>query len=283
MILLGAAGGDIAGSRFEFSNHRSKDFELFSDKCFYTDDTVMTMAVACAVMWTKFELKEGVDRDEADLLREKATEFMQEFGREYPGRGYGGNFAVWIRDPNPRPYNSFGNGSAMRVSACGWAGRDEEEVRNLATWVSEPTHNHPEGIKGAVATALAIFWARTGMNKGEIRRRLSQIYDLNFRLDEIRDTYRFNEICQQTVPQAIVAFLESEDYEDALRNAISIGGDSDTLAAIAGSIAEAYYGIPEEIQDTIVSYLYEDKPGRMYNTVARFNIMFGPADVDEEE
>lgn len=275
MILLGAAGGDIAGSRFEFDNHRSKDFELFAKECFITDDTVMTMAVAAAIMCTKAEMDGGYTGSEAELLLTRTTQFMQNFGREFPGLGYGGNFAVWLRAEDPKPYGSFGNGSAMRVSACGWAGRDEDEVRNLATWVSEPTHNHPEGVKGAVATALAIYYARTGMSKEDIRSRMARMYDLNFTLDGIRDTYRFNEICQQTVPQALVAFLESESYEDTLRGAISIGGDSDTLAAIAGSIAEAYYGIPQPLQDKILSYFYDDDAELLVNTLTRFNIMFG--------
>lgn len=264
MILLGAAGGDIAGSRFEFNNHRSKDFELFSDKCYVTDDTIMTVAVAKAVL----------DADSIEDLPVEAVECMQRFGHEFPGRGYGGRFAVWLGQKNPRPYNSFGNGSAMRVSACGWAGTSLEEVRQLARAVTEVTHNHPEGLKGAEATAAAIFLALNGKGKDEIREYIVQnCYPLDFRLDEIRDTYRFNETCQKTVPQAIEAFLESESYEDTLRNAISIGGDSDTLAAIAGSIAEAYFGIPVDLQGRILSYLVPLP--RLLNVLVDFNKEYG--------
>ncbi len=262
MILLGAAGGDIAGSRFEFNNHRSKDFELFADRCFVTDDTVMTMAVAKAVM----ECRSMAD------LPEIAAKCMQQFGHDFPGYGYGGRFGAWLRQRDPKPYNSFGNGSAMRVSACGWAANSLDEAKELATIVSEPTHNHPEGIKGAVATAQAIWMARNGAVKEDIREQMKQYYTIDFTLDDIRDTYKFNETCQATVPQAMEAFFESDSYEDCLRCAISVGGDSDTLAAIAGSIAEAYFGIPKHIQTKIISYLRPHY--QLINTLLRFNDWF---------
>lgn len=271
MILLGAIGGDIAGSRYEFSNYRAKDFDLFSDKDFFTDDTVMTLAIAQALVDTAEAGK--LNAGHGDLLRANAEKQMQRFGREFPGRGYGGRFAVWLRSDNPKPYNSFGNGSAMRVSACGWAAKDAQEAENFARLVSEPTHNHPEGIKGAAAASLAVFYARTGMDKKQIGGQMRRFYDLDFTLDEIRPTYQFNETCQETVPQAIVAFLESESYEDALRSAVSVGGDSDTLAAITGAIAEAYYGIPDDMQQKILSYI-EGEPELM-GALQGFNEMYG--------
>lgn len=272
MILLGAAGGDIAGSRFEWNNHRSKDFELFSDKCDFTDDTVMTMAVAQVFADTDISPDQVPD----DVVRKKAQDEMLRFGRHYPGRGYGGGFSRWLHSGNPRPYNSYGNGSAMRVSACGWAGNSPCEVARLATLVSEPTHNHPEGIKGAVATAQAVFYARTGWTKDAIRSAMEKYYNLDFTLDEIRPTYKFNETCQGTVPQAIVAFLESTSYEDALRCAISIGGDSDTMGAITGAVAEAFYGIPEDMQKTILSYLSDGNDTTMLTTLRMFNEKYNP-------
>lgn len=270
MILLGAAGGDICGSRFEWNNHRSKDFELFTNNCFITDDTVMTMAVAEAILQT--------EPSHPEMLAAKTAETMHEYGRMFPGYGYGGRFAQWIQSSDPKPYNSFGNGSAMRVSACGWAGSSAEEVLEMAEQVSKPTHNHPEGIKGAQATALAVYLARTGAEKEAIREAMEGYYDISFTLDDIRDSYRFNETCQQTVPQAIVAFLESESYEDALRGAVSIGGDSDTLAAIAGSIAEAYYGIPEYLQNKILKYFNVPNGNILTDTLSRFNDRYGHAE-----
>ena len=174
---------------------------------------------------------------------------MVEIGREYPDCGFGGHFNSWIMSDNHEPYNSFGNGSAMRVSACGFVGESLEEVKLLSKIVTEVSHNHPEGLKGAEATAVAIYLARTGKSIEEIKKYITDnYYDINFTLDEIRDSYRFNETCQETVPQALEAFFESESYEDAIRNAISVGGDSDTLACITGGVAAAYFGIPESIR-----------------------------------
>lgn len=245
--MLGAIIGDVVGSRFEFHNHRSKEFELFTQGCFFTDDSVMTLAVAKAILNSKGDLTK---------LSEETVRSMQRLGQEYPAAGYGGMFMRWLGTKNPQPYNSFGNGSAMRVSPCGWAAKTEGEAKILSKLTTEVTHNHPEGLKGAEATTVAIFMARNGAEKEAIRARMAaDYYDLNFSIDEIRPTYRFNETCQETVPQAIVAFLESESFEDAIRIAISAGGDSDTLAAIAGSIAEAFYGVPADLREKALSYL----------------------------
>lgn len=265
--MLGAIVGDIVGSVYEWNNIKTKDFPLFRDDCFFTDDTVMTCAVAEAIM-------NGGQKD--DFI-----DAMKKYGRMYPNADYGARFNQWLMTDNREPYNSFGNGSAMRVSPCAWmmdATTDElpSEGKRLAQLSAEVTHNHPEGIKGAMATADAIYMCRYffggyASDKGEpisdnpveIKRHIKEHlekeygYDLSKTLDEIRPTYRFNETCQDTVPQAIVAFLESTDFEDAIRNAISLGGDSDTLAAITGSIAEAAYGIPEWITDKVYTYLDE--------------------------
>ena len=245
--MLGSIIGDIVGSRFEWDNHKDKNFELFTDNCFFTDDTIMTLAVAKALLDCKGNYSD---------LSEKTISAMQEIGRPYPDCGYGGAFFHWIYSDDPKPYNSYGNGAAMRVSACGFIAETLNEAKELSRKVTEVTHNHPEGIKGAEATAVAIFLARKGYKINEIREYIhTHYYKMDFTLDEIRDTYQFNEICQDTVPQAIMAFLESTSFEDAIRNAISIGGDSDTLAAITGGIAEAYYKIPDEIKRNAKSYL----------------------------
>lgn len=247
--MIGAIIGDIVGSRFEWDNYRHKDFELFTPKCFATDDSIMTLAIGKALMHSKADWSD---------LGDQAVCCMQEVGRPYPYCGYGGRFYGWMYSNDPRPYNSFGNGAAMRVSACGFAARSLEEAKLLSRKVTEVTHNHPEGIKGAEATTVAIHMARTGSNMEEIREVINrEYYPMNFTLDEIRDTYKFNETCQGTVPQAMMAFFESTGFEDAIRNAISIGGDSDTLAAITGGIAEAYYGVPEEIIKQAEGYLDE--------------------------
>ncbi|MDI9463070.1 MAG: ADP-ribosylglycohydrolase family protein [Bacillota bacterium] len=260
--MTGAIIGDIAGSRFEFNNHKSKDFELFTEECRVTDDSIMTLAVAKAIMETGKRVKPGGDGYESgyySLLEKMAVKYMQEIGRRYPDCGYGGMFINWVFSDDPRPYNSFGNGAAMRVSPAGFAARKENEARRLSKAVTGVTHNHEEGIKGAEAVAVAIFMARCGFAKGEIREKIERnYYPLDFTIDEIRDSYRFDETCQGTVPQAIVAFLESNSFEDAIRNAISLGGDSDTLAAVTGSIAEAYYGVPKELEEKALSYLDDE-------------------------
>ena len=257
--MLGAIIGDIVGSRFEFKNHRSKDFELFSADCFVTDDSIMTLAVAKAIMEaakTKQPSTLDYDRDFHNRLSGFTVKYMQEIGRQYPNCGFGGMFYKWVFSKDPEPYNSFGNGAAMRVSPAGFAARSELDAEQLAKTVTAVTHDHDEGIKGATATAVAIYMARRGANKNEIRERIIRdYYRLDFRIDDIRRTYRFNETCQKTVPQAIECFLESESFEDAIRTAISLGGDSDTIAAITGAIAEAYYGVPAEIKEKALSYL----------------------------
>ena len=251
--MIGAILGDIVGSIYEFDNIKTKEFELFDKECFFTDDSVMTIAIAETLMQY-----ENIDENNIDEFKENLITVMHKIGVKYPDCGYGGHFLVWILRNKREPYNSFGNGSAMRVSACGWVANSIDEAILLSKKVTEVTHNHPEGIKGAEATAVAIYLARTGSNILEIRDYINKhYYSMNFSLDEIRDSYEFNETCQDTVPQAIEAFLESTSFEDAIRNAISIGGDSDTLAAITGSIAEAYYGIPIDIRKHALTYLDE--------------------------
>ena len=248
--MIGAIIGDIVGSRFEWNNIKTKDFDLFTAGCFFTDDSVMTIAVADALIRANGNL---------EILSEYAIESMQLIGRPFPDCGYGGSFYHWMYSDNPKPYGSYGNGAAMRVSACGFAAKSLEEAKALSKAVTEVTHNHPEGIKGAEATAVAIYLARSGYSIEEIQQHIStKYYPMDFTLEEIRDTYEFNETCQDTVPQALKAFFESLDFEDAIRNAISIGGDSDTLAAITGGIAEAYYGVPQDIKDKALNYLDED-------------------------
>lgn len=247
--MLGAIIGDIVGSRFERNNIKTKEFDFLTCRCSITDDSIMSLAVAKAIL--------ASDGD-YNKLGALAVRCMQEVGRPYPDCGYGGMFITWMYADQPQPYNSFGNGAAMRVSACGFAASTIEEAKQLSKKVTEVTHNHPEGIKGAEATTVAIFLAKTGKNILEIRDYINDhYYPMNFTLDGIRDSYEFNGTCQGTVPQAIMSFLASTCFEDAIRNAISIGGDSDTLAAIAGGIAEAYYGIPVDIRKHALRYLDE--------------------------
>lgn len=247
--MIGAIIGDIVGSRFEWDNNRSKDFDFLTYKCFFTDDSVMSLAVCEALMSSK--------RDYRDLS-DQAVKGMQAIGRHYPDCGYGGRFNKWMFSDSPEPYNSFGNGAAMRVSGCGFVANSIEEAKTLSYKVAAVTHNHPEGIKGAEATTVAVFLARSGKNILEIRDYIDKhYYPMDFSLDDIRETYQFNETCQETVPQALVSFFESSNFEDAIRNAISIGGDSDTLAAITGGIAEAYYGVPTHIRKHALTFLDE--------------------------
>ena len=231
--MYGAILGDIVGSPYEFdcNNYKAKDFPLFSQQSEFTDDTVMTLAVAKALMDTRGQDDAAI---KAALVRE-----MQRLGRTYPDRGYGVRFGGWLYEDAPKPYNSYGNGSAMRVSPAAWLGGDMEEVLHLARLTAEVTHNHPEGIKGAQATAAVIYLARTGHSKADIKAYVEREfgYDLSCTCDEIRPTYHHVESCQETV-----------DFEDALRMAVSLGGDSDTLAAITGSIAEGFYGVPEDLK-----------------------------------
>ena len=246
--MIGAIIGDIVGSRFEFNNHKSKDFKMFNKECYFTDDSVMTLAVAKALQ--PYETIADYDDFKKNLVS-----VMHEVGIRYPHCGYGGRFYVWIMKNHTEPYNSFGNGSAMRVAPVGWFASSLEECEKLAAATAEITHNHPEGIKGAVAVAGAIYLARTGSSMDEIREYINKYYTIDLKLDEIRDDYDFYEICQKSVPQALEAFFESTNFEDAIRNAISIGGDSDTIAAITGSIDEAYYGIDDNTKNLALSYL----------------------------
>jgi len=247
--MLGAIIGDIAGSRFEWNNNKNKNFELLSHLkgCKPTDDSIMSLAIAQAILDSN---------DDISQLGQNAIAKMQELGRKYPHAGYGGHFHAWLYENNPQPYNSWGNGSAMRVSPCGFAANSIEEVIAMSKAVTEVTHNHPEGIKGAEATAVAIFLAREGKSIVEIRDFIEKhYYRIRFKLADIRASYTFDVSCQGSVPQALEAFFESTSFEDTIRNAISIGGDSDTIAAIAGGIAEAYYGVPSDIRKLALTFL----------------------------
>ena len=248
--MIGAVLGDIVGSRFEFHNHLSKDFQFIARGCGFTDDSVMTCAVAQALMDSKEDFSD---------LSEKAIAAMQRIGRQFPNCGYGARFYRWMFSDDPQPYNSCGNGSAMRISPVGFAAADVEEAKRLSAAVTCISHDHPEGMKGAEATAVAIVLARQGKSKAEIRTAMEAYYDLSMTVDEYRSQWQGHgrEICQVAVPQALTCFLEGDSYEDVIRNCISIGGDSDTIAAIAGGIAEAFYGVPEEYADMARTMLDE--------------------------
>ncbi len=246
--MLGAIIGDVAGSRFEFENYLGKDFEFLTSECCFTDDTVMTCAVAQALMDS---------REDFSDLQEKTIAAMQRIGRLFPNCGYGARFIHWMFAENPPPYRSYGNGSAMRISPVGFAARDVEEAKRLSAVVTGVSHNHPEGLKGAEAAAVAIVMARQGKSKEEIRTVMESYYDLSVSTADYRKNWNGHgrEICQVSLPQALTCFFEGESYEDVIRNCISIGGDSDTLAAIAGGIAEAYFGIPSRIREQLWKYL----------------------------
>lgn len=264
--MIGAIIGDIAGSRFEFNPIRSKNFDLlvkgenylskkqsykeFLESCRFTDDTVMTIALANALM----EAEENYDN-----LKELVIKNMKNFGHKYPYAGYGAKFNTWLTMPITVPYNSFGNGSAMRISAVPYFANSLEDVKTLSKLVTEVTHNHPEGIKGAEAVACCIWLALNKCSKKEIESFVEEnYYVLNFDYEELVKSYTHDESCQNSVPQSIFAFLISQDYEDAIRTAISMGGDSDTMACIAGAIAEAYYGIPQELENRGLEFLTDD-------------------------
>lgn len=243
--MIGAILGDIIGSPYEFDRgNKTKDFPLFSSNSTYTDDTVMTLAVGL----TFLDAQPSASDDW--ILRILANR-MRQFGKMYPNAGYGGMFRRWLRNPEYQAYNSFGNGSAMRVSSVAWLYNDIDAVRHAARLSAEVTHNHPEGIKGAEATASAIFLARTGNSKAEIKEYIVREfgYALDRTCDEIRPVYFHTETCMETVPEAITAFLEGNSFEDVIRTAVSLGGDCDTLTAIAGSIAEGFYGVPEHLKE----------------------------------
>ncbi len=256
--MYGAIIGDIVGSVYEFDNIKTKDFPFLTDQCTFTDDTILTIAVARSLLEYKDKCACS-DVDFKELLVDKVRKLCLKYPN--PQGGYGMRFLNWIYTNSIEPYNSFGNGSAMRVSACGLIATSMEQALSLAKQSAEITHNHPEGIKGAQAVSGAIFLAKRGSSKEYIKSFVEKdFYNLDFCLDDIRDTYEFNESCQETVPQAIVAFLESTDYEDAIRNAVSLGGDSDTLAAITGSIAWAYYkNSSEETLKRLQNYVSEQQ------------------------
>ena len=269
--MIGAILGDMIGAPYEFDRgNKSKDFPLFCRYSQFTDDSVMTIAVAEALLDTP-----GLPDDEVKAALVKS---MRKWGRRYPYAGYGVRFSRWLRARDSEPYGSYGNGSAMRVSAAGWLYETLDRTRHAAALTAEVTHNHPEGIKGAEATACAIYLARTGRSKEEIKAYVTREfrYDLTRTCDEIRPDYRHVESCQKTVPEAITAFLEGTDFEVVIRTAVSLGGDCDTLTCIAGSIAEAFYGVPAELEAACRSRL----PADMLDVLCRFQAVLRPADTE---
>lgn len=251
MKIPGAVIGDIVGSKYEFHNHRSKEFKFIDADNFFTDDSVMTVVVAHV-------LTEYGESDDAELT-EATVRLMCEYGRRFPHAGWGSMFSYWL-NVRPVPYGSYGNGAAMRISSVGWYARSEEEVRRLSRIITCVSHNHPEGIKGAECTAMAVFDARMGKSKEEILERVSEYYPgiSCLSCDELRKHYDFDVTCQGSLPPAMVCFSEGVSFEDTVRNVISIGGDSDTLAAIAGAVADVYYGIPESVMAEAVKLLPAD-------------------------
>ena len=245
--MYGAILGDIIGEPYEWHNLKSKTFPLFSVHASFTDDSVMTVAIAEALMKASGI---GVIADEK-ATKDIIIDCMHKWGQRYPDAGYGGRFRQWLTNNEREPYNSWGNGSAMRVSAAGWLYDDLGTTRKVARWTAEVTHNHPEGVKGAESIASAVFMARNGSSKDEIKEFIENEfgYDLDRTCDDIRPDYRFDVSCQGSVPEAIIAFLDGADFEDVVRNAISLGGDSDTIGAIAGSIAEAFFDIPDRLKN----------------------------------
>jgi len=252
--MYGAIFGDIIGSRFEFDRGPwKKEFELLTDKCNWTDDSVMTIAVMEALM------NAGKDAD-VKTIKAECVKSMQKWGRKYPNAGYGARFIYWVHSKNPEPYNSWGNGSAMRVSGTGWIYDSLERTREVAKATAEVSHNHPEGIKGAECTAAVMFLARNGVAKEKIKEYVIKEfgYDLSKSVDELRPLHKHDESCQDALPKALVSFFEGESYEDVVRNAVSLGGDTDTIAAIAGAMADAMYGVPVGIIAKGVQYLEDD-------------------------
>ena len=255
--MYGAILGDIIGSPYEFDRgSKTKDFPFFDRGCRFTDDSVMTVAVAEALMRAAAT---GVSDDE-QKTKDLIIDMMHKWGHKYPDAGYGGRFYQWLQDSERQPYNSWGNGSAMRVSSAGWLYDDADTTRRIARWSAEVTHDHPEGVKGAESVAAAIFMARNGSSKDEIKEYIAREfgYDLERSCDEIRPGYSFDVSCQGSVPEAVIAFLDGSDFEDVIRNAVSLGGDTDTIGAIAGSIAEAFYGVPGHLKDECERRLPDD-------------------------
>lgn len=259
--MIGAIIGDIAGSRFEFNNHLSTDFEMFTKDCTYTDDTVMTCAIADLLLYNPH------------FTQKEAVVYFQQYGRAYPRAGYGNMFSLWIYSDDPQPYNSCGNGSAMRISPVGWVAKNKFEVADMSYNATCITHNHPEGLAGARTVAMCIYLARKGVNKWEILEYARKEYGMDNKFfytceewQEETDGEHGMEICQITVPQALACFREGRCFEDVIRNAVAIGGDTDTVAAIAGSIAEAYYDVP----DWMVKKAYEYLPDQLKQVVVKF-------------
>jgi type I restriction enzyme M protein len=256
--MLGAIIGDIVGSRFEFNNIKTKNFNLFDERCSVTDDSVMTVAVAEMCL-------NGYVPNNTEMI----IQSFKKWGQLYPWAGYGSAFFRWVLSEDSAPYYSCGNGSAMRISAVGFFAESEEEVELYSKAVTEVTHNHPEGIKGAYVTAMCIYLARKGASKKEIKAFVEKYYDIDFDYDTLIKTYKHEaEICQNTVPQAIYCFLISNGFEDCIRTTISIGGDCDTTAAISCAIAEAYYGIPERIAEQAMEYI----PRGMKEIISKFDL-----------
>lgn len=265
--MYGAIIGDIVGSRFEFDRGPwTKEFEFITDECNWTDDSVMTVAIAEALM------NAGKDAD-VEVIRKECIKSMKKWGKKYPNAGYGARFIHWVLTDEPTPYNSLGNGSAMRVSATGWLYDSIERTREVAKATAEVSHNHPEGIKGAECTAAVMFLARNGATKGEIKEYVIKEfgYDTSKTVDEMRPLHRHDETCMDSMPKALVSFYEGESYEDAVRNAVSLGGDTDTIAAIAGAMAEAYYGIPVPAMVEGRMFIPED----MQEVLNRFDEILG--------
>lgn len=264
--MIGAILGDIIGSPYEFDRgNKTKDFPLFSKDSMYTDDTVLTLAVGQAFL-------DAMPNGDDEILRRLEVR-LREFSKMYPCAGYGARFMGWIQNPDYKPYNSLGNGSAMRVSSVAWLYNDIASVRHAAVLSAQLTHNHPEGIKGAESTASAIFLARTGHSKSEIKSYTEKEfgYNLSRTCDEIRPNYRHVETCMETVPEAITAFLEGNSFEDVIRTAVSLGGDCDTLTAIAGSIAEGFYGVPDALKEEC----YNRLSGHLKETLINFEAAIG--------
>lgn len=262
--MIGAILGDIVGSVFEFNRIKSKEFEFMTDNNYFTDDSVMTIAIGKAILESKNDFK---------LLSVNAIKYMQELGKMFPNAGYGYSFMHWLKSDHPKPYRSYGNGSAMRVSPCGIAYDTLEDVKKCAYAVTKVTHNHPEGLKAAEATAVAVFMAKRKASKQDIRDEISKYYNLNTTLDEIRPKYEFSERAKDTIGPAILSFLESDSFEDAIRNAVSLGGDSDTLAAIVGGVAGSYYGVSKDLYEKVDAYLYDDLLIKYYKEfLKRFSI-----------
>lgn len=262
--MLGAVIGDIVGSKYEFTNHKSTKFPLFIDVIDrFTDDSVMTLSIASALLKCNGNYKN---------LSDVAIKEMQRIGRNYPRCGYGGRFYNWMFTDNPQPYNSCGNGSAMRVSACAWAARSLEEAKELSDKVTRISHNHPDGLKAAEATTVATYMALHGSSKEEIEEVVKRdYYNIDFTIDKIRPLTYHVETCEESVPIAFEAFFEGNSYEEVIRLAVSAGGDSDTIADIAGAMAEAYYGIPEEIRKHGLWFL----DNKLRDIVERFEKKFG--------